>query len=482
MTSLSEYTSTEVAEHKTKKDLWIIVHGNVYNVTEYVRDHPGGPDVLCDVAGTDATEAYDEIGHSEEADDILKAYLVGRLEGTQDVTGPKSALPSQEELPQATISTPPSTSDRSPASGTSRSTIRSISIASGSIAGLAALLYLYKSCHLPLDRLWSLLPQLAPAWVHSLPVPNLNLARNGFLNGLLSSIAFFGSAGGFIGVKLSRFTEIESGFTQYPPYIEARERSEINPHEVKGFLSPKDFKELPLIAKTMLSPGVFLFTFQLPRPQDVVGLPIGQHVAIKATVNGQSVCRSYTPTSNNLDLGILQLVIKCYPDGLLTGKYLANLTVGDKVPFRGPKGAMKYHPGLCRRIGMIAGGTGITPLYQLIRAICENERDTTEISLIYANQSEEDILLRNELERFARRYNNLKIWYMLDRPSQNWTYGKGFVTPQVISDKLPGPATDTRIMLCGPPGMINACKKALVQLGFEAPGPAPKVTDQIFCF
>lgn len=412
MTSLSEYTSAEVAEHKTKKDLWIIIHGKgefhifqtarrtlfiltyctVYNVTEYVRDHPGGPDVLCDVAGTDATEAYDEIGHSEEADDILETYLVGRLEGTQDVSRPKPALPSQEELLQATTNIPPSTSDSSP-------TIGGISIASGSIVGVAVLLYLYKGRHLPLDRLWSLLPQLAPAWVHRLPVPGLSLARNGFLNGLLSGFVFSGSAGGLIGVKLSQFTEIESGFTQYPPYIEARKRSEINPHEVKGFLSPKDFKELPLIAKTLLSPGVFLFTFQLPKPQDVVGLPIGQHVAIKVTVNGQSVSRSYTPTSNNFDLGILELVIKCYPDGLLTGKYLANLTVGDKVPFRGPKGAMKYQRGLCRRIGMIAGGTGITPLYQLIRAICEDERDTTEISLIYANQSEEDILLRHELER-----------------------------------------------------------------------------------
>jgi NAD(P)H-flavin reductase len=78
---------------------------------------------------------------------------------------------------------------------------------------------------------------------------------------------------------------------------------------------------------------------------------------------------------------------------------------------------MRYKKGLCKKIGMIAGGTGITPMYQLIRAICEDDTDTTEISLIYANRAEEDILLKHELETFAAAYpQNLKIWYMLDTP------------------------------------------------------------------
>lgn len=127
------------------------------------------------------------------------------------------------------------------------------------------------------------------------------------------------------------------------------------------------------------------------------------------------VTRSYTPTSNNLDLGRLEFVVKCYPDSLLTGQYLANLKKGDKVLFRVSKGAMEYRQGLCKPIGMIAGETGITLMYQLIRAICENDTDMTEISLIYANCTEDDILLRQELETFARNYpKNLKLWYMLD--------------------------------------------------------------------
>lgn len=59
------------------------------------------------------------------------------------------------------------------------------------------------------------------------------------------------------------------------------------------------------------------------------------------------------------------MVIKIYDDGELTGKYLKNLEVGDEVEFRGPKGAMRYRKGMVREIGMVAGGTGITPMYQV---------------------------------------------------------------------------------------------------------------------
>jgi cytochrome-b5 reductase len=55
---------------------------------------------------------------------------------------------------------------------------------------------------------------------------------------------------------------------------------------------------------------------------------------------------------------------------------------------------------------MLAGGTGITPMYQVVRAICEDPEDETQVSLVYANREEGDILLREELEALAERYPN----------------------------------------------------------------------------
>ncbi|KAI8890899.1 cytochrome b5 [Backusella circina FSU 941] len=76
----SIFSSDDVAKHNTKNDLWVSIHNKVYNVTEFVIEHPGGEEVLIDEAGKDATEAFEDIGHSDEARDILEKYLIGTLD------------------------------------------------------------------------------------------------------------------------------------------------------------------------------------------------------------------------------------------------------------------------------------------------------------------------------------------------------------------------------------------------------------------
>lgn len=93
-----------------------------------------------------------------------------------------------------------------------------------------------------------------------------------------------------------------------------------------------------------------------------MNLPVGQHVSVKAMVDGKEVTRSYTPTSLNEDLGYFDLLIKSYPTGALS-KHFSTLTLGDYVEVRGPKGNFLYTPNMCKEIGMIAGGTGVTPMY-----------------------------------------------------------------------------------------------------------------------
>lgn len=323
---------------------------------------------------------------------------------------------------------------------------------------------------------------------HFLKVKQVSGPRSGgglgFVEGFAIASALAMLAGGVALKKFSKLLDAEAGALHYAPHKKIPRVARADPLLQRGFLDPQAFHPLPLIEKEVIAPNVFRLVFELPTPDTVLGLPIGQHVAIKTTIDGATVQRSYTPTSNNSDKGVLELVIKAYPDGLLTGRYLAHLAVGDEVLFRGPKGAMRYRRGLCRKIGMLAGGTGITPMFQLIRAICEDDRDTTEVSLIYANRTEDDILLREQLEAFARRYpKNLKVYYLLDQPPANWGYGKGYVTKELMAEKFPDPKEEgSKVMLCGPPGMTNAAKKALVDLGFEKPGAASKMTDQIFLF
>jgi len=79
MSATKEYTLADVATHNSKKDLFLVIHDKVYDSATFVDEHPGGEEVLLDVAGQDATEAFEDVGHSDEAREILETLLVGTL-------------------------------------------------------------------------------------------------------------------------------------------------------------------------------------------------------------------------------------------------------------------------------------------------------------------------------------------------------------------------------------------------------------------
>ena len=84
---------------------------------------------------------------------------------------------------------------------------------------------------------------------------------------------------------------------------------------------------------------------------------------------------------------------------------------------------------------MIAGGTGITPMLQIIRAVIRGRPtgDKTEIDLIFANVNKEDILLKEDLDQLAKEDQGFRIHYVLNNPPEGWDGGVGFVTPEMIT-------------------------------------------------
>ncbi|KAM4617965.1 NADH-cytochrome b5 reductase 2 [Discoglossus pictus] len=257
-------------------------------------------------------------------------------------------------------------------------------------------------------------------------------------------------------------------------------------------LDPAAKYPLPLIEKQEISHDTKKFIFGLPSSEHVLGLPIGQHVYLSAKVNGSLVVRAYTPVSSDEVKGHVDLIVKVYyrnvnpkfPEGGKMSQYLDKLKIGDTVDFRGPNGLLVYkakgtfsirpdkksEPQIksTKHIGMLAGGTGITPMLQLIRHITQDPNDNTKCSLIFANQTEEDILLRKELEDLAKNHpDQFKLWFTLDRPPQGWKFDSGFVTADMIKKHLPPPSDNVLVVMCGPPPMIQfACQDNLTKLGY----------------
>jgi len=238
-------------------------------------------------------------------------------------------------------------------------------------------------------------------------------------------------------------------------------------------LDAKQYKKFKLRARIEVNHNTRLFRFDLPHADDVLGLPIGQHLSLKATIDGKEVYRSYTPVSSDDDLGHFDLLIKVYEKGAMS-KYLDSLKEGDHIDVRGPKGLFVYKPNMVKALGMIAGGTGITPMLQIIRAILKNPEDQTQLRLIFANVTEQDILLRDELDELAAKRSNFKVYYVLNVPPEGWTGGVGFVSQEMIEQQLPKPNAEIKVVMCGPPPMNKAMLGHFQTIGYPE--------EQIFTF
>ncbi|KAJ8976126.1 hypothetical protein NQ317_019391 [Molorchus minor] len=231
---------------------------------------------------------------------------------------------------------------------------------------------------------------------------------------------------------------------------------------------PQAKYKLPLIEKQTISHDTRNFRFALPE-KDMVLERLNKDYQLVNTyiyllkLADELVIRSYTPVSSDDDYGYMDLVIKVYlknvhpkfPDGGKLTQYLESLKIGDTIDIRGPSGRLQYlghgkfsikklrkdPPTIVNvtRVGLIAGGVGITPILQLSwREIAEKDPD-----------------------RF-------KFWYTLDKAEEGWKYSTGFVNEDMLKEHLFPPSKDTLILMCGPPPMVNyACLPNLEKIGHD---------------
>lgn len=225
----------------------------------------------------------------------------------------------------------------------------------------------------------------------------------------------------------------------------------------KTFTGSDEWIDLKLKDSWNISPNTKHYVFELKNPEEVSGLVTASLLLAKyVTPKGSNVIRPYTPVSDVDQKGTIEFVIKTYPEGKFS-KHMYDLKPNDTVAFKGPIVKWKWEPNQFKHISLIGGGSGITPLYQLIHEITKNPADKTKVDLFYGNLTEDDILLKKELDSIASKHKDqVTVHYFLDKAPANWDGQSGHITKDFLKEHLPAPSKDSKIYVCGPPGLYNA--------------------------
>ncbi|KAG6039410.1 NADH-cytochrome b5 reductase [Claviceps citrina] len=201
--------------------------------------------------------------------------------------------------------------------------------------------------------------------------------------------------------------------------------------------------------------------FELPEADQVSGLAVASAVLTKYKGPGdeKATVRPYTPISDEDEKGFLDLLVKKYPNGPMS-THMHDMVPGQRLDFKGPLPKYEWAENKHEHVALIAGGTGITPMYQLCRAIFNNANDRTKVTLVFGNVSERDILLRRELAHLENTFpQRFRAFYVLDKAPEGWPAGaSGFISRDLLKTVLPEPreGDKVKVFVCGPPGLMKA--------------------------
>lgn len=236
--------------------------------------------------------------------------------------------------------------------------------------------------------------------------------------------------------------------------------------KLRPMLDPNEAKEFKLQSVARVTHNTNRFRFvpwgdPTMSRSTFLNMPVASCITVQAEMNGETVVRPYTPVTLPNTVGHFDLVIKRYAQGIMS-RHIHNLVVGDKLLVQGPFSKIPVTVNMKRELGLIAGGTGITPMYQVIQHVLQIPDDKTKLSLLFANVSPDDILLKSELDALAKQHSDrFRVTYKVDRVSEkdDWKGEVGRINKKMIERYLPRPSSvdddSILIMVCGPPGMMQ---------------------------
>lgn len=224
------------------------------------------------------------------------------------------------------------------------------------------------------------------------------------------------------------------------------------------------FTTLKLESAELVNHNVKRLRFALPEKDTTTDLNVISSLLTRHTPPGAwlPVFRPYTPISSASSPGHVTFLVKRYPAGKGSGK-MHSLAPGDEMAFKQLR-EFTYAPNAFSAVTCIAGGSGITPVYQLARAILDNPADATRLHLVYANNTPADILLKEEFDALlARHPGRFSATFVVSSREEEdgqseGPYHRGYVTKELLVKAMPDPKGEkaVKVLVSGPPPMTEA--------------------------
>jgi ferredoxin-NADP reductase/sterol desaturase/sphingolipid hydroxylase (fatty acid hydroxylase superfamily) len=196
----------------------------------------------------------------------------------------------------------------------------------------------------------------------------------------------------------------------------------------------------------------------------------GQHLTIKVNTKGETLYRTFSISSiPNID-NFLTLTIKKIKGGKVTNYLAENLKVGDTLEVTAPSGQfyLNAEPANQKHYVMIAGGSGITPIYSMIGTILKFE-PKSKITLLYANRTSNSIIFKEQFEKWAKEFSTqIEVKHFLSEEENPKNATKGYITRISIEEILNKYGkNEVDFYLCGPEIMTNKLMEDLLYLGIS---------------
>ncbi len=199
----------------------------------------------------------------------------------------------------------------------------------------------------------------------------------------------------------------------------------------------------------------------------------GQHVALRATLAGKEVRRTYS-ILNGSPVGELRLGIRVQPRGGLSNYLAHEASVGDTIDALGPTGRFIYSESARtdRNCLALAAGSGITPILSIITAMLERNA-ASRVVLLYGNRTVAHTMFAEDLLALKNRFlDRLAVHFIMSREPQDMDIFNGRLDGAKLTEfsgRLFDPAAIDEVFVCGPGDMVSSCREALSALGVRAP-------------